>query len=238
MLDFYKKRFVPGNTVVAVVGDVDVEKVTKNMKKRFNAWKGAIKPFSKRQVAPLERIRRKDITMRKEQSLLLFGFQGVDVKDERKYALSVISALLSGSDGLLFFALRGKHGLVYASGAVSVPGLDPGYFVLYAATTEENIDEVKGKILEMLKKIRAGDIADEDIESSKKRLISQDALSLETNLSFSMVTALDELYGLGFQDYKTYPEKIRSVSKNDIKRCAKEIFDLNKYALVVVHSEK
>ncbi len=238
MLNFYKKHFVPGNTVVAVVGDVDVEKVTKNMKKRFNTWKGAGEPLSKKQVVPLEQIRRKDITMRKAQSLLLFGFQGVDVKDERKYALSVISSLLSGSDGLLFSALREKYGLVYASGAVSVPGLDPGYFILYAATTEENIEKAKGKILEMLKKIIAGDIADEDIESSKKWLISQDALSMETNLSFSMVTALDELYGIGFQDYKTYPEKIRSVNKDDIKRCAKEIFNLDKYALVVVHSER
>jgi len=188
-------------------------------------------------VVPLEGGRSAALTMDKEQSLLLVGFGGARVKDKRRYVLSVISSILSGMDGLLYHAAREKEGITYASGAVSVPEVDTGYFILYVATTKENIEKAKSIVLDVIGKVATGDITGEEILSSKKRLISQHALSLQTNSSVSMIMALDELYGLGYQEYERYAEKIGAVNKDDIKRCAAEIFDLDRRAVVVIEPE-
>jgi len=237
IMSFYRKRFVPENAVMTLVGEVDPGKTLDNLAKRFGSWKGKSSPIREEEVVPLEKMRQENIVMRKEQSLLLVGFQGVRVGDKRRYALSVMSSILSGSDGLLFHMLREEKGLVYASGAVSVLAVDPGYFVLYAATTKENIEKAKEAVLDALGRIAAGNITEEEIASSKNKLISRHAYSLETNSSISMTMALDELYGLGFRDYKRYPAEITALGRDDIVKCAGDILDLNRCAVVIVHPE-
>ena len=176
--------------------------------------------------------------MRKEQSLFLLGFLGVEVTASRKYALHLISSILSGSDGLLFYALREKYGLTYTSGAISMPAVEPGYFLIYVATTEENLEDVKEKVMGLVRKITAGDISEDEVEAAKNKLITQHASSLETNSSISMTMALDELYGLGYNYYEFYPDKIRAVTKDDLKQTAQEILNLNKSAEITIHSQK
>ena len=238
IMAFYRERFVPDGAVLTVVGDVDTGRTLDDLAKRFGRWKGRNSPLREKEVASLEDARREDIVMKKQQSLVLVGFRGVRVDDKKRYALSLISSVLSGSDGLLFSTAREKEGLTYASDAVNVTGVDPGYFILYVATTEENLEKAKDTVLDVLKKILGGDITDEEIASSRNNLISRHAYSIETNRSVSMTMMLDELYGLGFRNYERYLAEISTLTRDDIITCAREIFDLNKCAIVVVHSEK
>ncbi len=231
---FYREHFAPANAVLTVVGDVDVRRTVDDLAERFGKWEGRGAPLREREVVPLEEALEEDIVMQKEQSLLLMGFQGVRLKDKRKYALSVLSSILSGSDGRLFYAVREREGLAYTSGAVSVPGVDPGYFILYVATTEENLEKAKSAVLDVLRKVASGDITADEIESSKKWLITRHAHALETNHSVSMKMALDELYGLGFSDHKHSPARINAVTRDDIIRCAKEVLDPERGVVVVV----
>jgi predicted Zn-dependent peptidase len=136
---------------------------------------------------------------------------------------------------VFFRTLREKEGLVYASGVISVPEVDPGYIVFYAATSENNIPRTKEIILDVIKDIDESAFTDGDIEASRNMLISQQAYSLETNHSLSMVCTLDELYGLGYDQYKSYPEKINSVTRKDIGKAIKNIFE-RYFAEVIVHS--
>ena len=235
---FYEKRFVPENAVMTIVGDIDPGKVITDLSKNFAKWKGAFAELPEHEVIPLGRRLQEDVTMRKEQALLLVGFQGVKITDKRKYALSLISSLLSGSDGLLFHMAREKSGITYTSGAVSVPGVDPGSFFLYVATTEENLAEAERAVFNAIKSIQTGDISEDDIASSKNQLISEYAYSLETNYAMSMTMALDELYGLRYDDYRRYPANIKTLTREEIMQCAVEIFDLDKCAVVIVHSEQ
>ncbi|MFH1837497.1 MAG: pitrilysin family protein [Candidatus Omnitrophota bacterium] len=234
---FYRERIVPQGAVITVVGDVDIDKTLEVLKKRFSDWEGEKYEIDNDQPEPIEKEKRKDIDMPKDQALFLSGFQGARIKDDRKYGLSVISAVLSGSDGLLFFFAREKEGITYTSGAVNLPAVDPGYFVTYIATTEENLSAAENIIAEVLEKVRSGDVEEEEISSSKNRLITQDALSLETNSSISMKMALDELYGMGYDDYLNHPGKIRSVTKENIVEIANEILVPSKSAVCIVHSK-
>ncbi|MBU1083457.1 MAG: insulinase family protein, partial [Candidatus Omnitrophica bacterium] len=238
VMSFYQGQVIPEGSVITVVGDVDIEGVVTDLKERFSGWDREKEAAPVNDLEPIREEKRIDLDMEKEQALFMCGFQGVKMDDEKKYPLSIISALLSGSDGLLFFSAREEMGIAYASGALNVPAVDPGYFLLYLATTEEDLSSAEEAVFKALAKVRRGEIEDDDITASKNRLITQSALSLETNSAVSLRMALDELYGLGYEDYKRYPEKIRNVSKKDIENVSGEILMTARSAVVLVHSTR
>ncbi|MGB2629773.1 MAG: pitrilysin family protein [Candidatus Omnitrophota bacterium] len=237
VVDFYTEHWGPEKAVMTVVGDVDVGATLDNIIKRFEDWAGACAAIEAKGISPPEQPRKKDISMQKEQSLILLGFLGVEVADERKYPLQILSSILSGADGMLFHTLREQQGFTYTSGAISVPAVEPGYFLLYAATSEENIDDVKKEMQALVRKVIKGDITWEEIEAAKNRLITYHTASMETNSSVSMTMAIDELYGLGFENYKIYPDKIRAVTLEDIKQAARDVIDLSRSVETIVHSD-
>ncbi|MBU0571606.1 MAG: insulinase family protein [Candidatus Omnitrophica bacterium] len=238
ILKFYKEHFLPDGAVLTIVGDVDPKTLIKKISAKFNGWKGKEGKLAPREIGPLERVEKKVLEMDKKQALVLVGFQGVDAADSRKYVLSVAGSMLSGGGGILFQTIREDQGLAYNCGAVNRVAVDPGYFMFYAGTTEENIQDVERSIFKVIEKIRAGDISEGEIASAKNRLLTSYASSLETNSSLAMIMTLDELYGLGFQNYKEYPDKIRGVTREDMISCAGEIMDPVNCAVVVVHSEE
>ncbi|MBD3425993.1 MAG: hypothetical protein GF409_02030 [Candidatus Omnitrophica bacterium] len=237
IIEFYEHHMGPSGAVLTVVGDVDVGYTENLLKRRFTRWQGTTETVESVSVSSLEDTIKEDIYMYKEQALLLMGFQSVKITDEDRYVLEVISALMSGTDGLLFHAVREQEGLSYTSGAVSVPQVDRGYFVIYAATVEPRIDEAKKAVAEVIETVLNGQISEEEIEAAKNRLISQHAQSLEANSAVSMVVTLDKLYGLGAENYLEYPEMIRAVKRHDISRVAEKVLDLDRYVQVIVHSE-
>jgi len=236
IVSFYEEHFVPDGAVVTVVGNIDVHKVVMTMKKRFASWQGKETPLADKMVFLPAKPQKRDLTMNKEQSLFITGFIGVKKTDTRKYALDIASGILSGRDGILFEVLRKEKGLSYVTGAVSVPEVDRGYFVLYAALAEKNLEKAGRIISNILKKLKKGDVSNKEIASSKKRLISQWAYTIETNHAVSMIMALGELYGLGAESYKEYPAKINAVSKEDIINCAQDIFNPKNSATILIHS--
>ena len=94
MIKFHKERFTPASCVMTIVGDVDIGEVIGIVKKNFGKWKGADKKITPVTVMPPGKSQRVDIDMPKEQSLFVAGFIGTDIKDERRFTLSVISSLV------------------------------------------------------------------------------------------------------------------------------------------------
>jgi predicted Zn-dependent peptidase len=49
--------------------------------------------------------------------------------------------------------------------------------------------------------------------------------------------AFDEIYGIGWDEYKKYPDQIFAVTREDVKRVANKYIDLDKYTLAIVKPE-
>ena len=235
--DFYRKTVSPEFSVICVTGDIDPEKTVEDFSAVFSSWKGEDAFDREKNHLPARAWSDKSMTMKKQQSLVALGFRGVTVYDERKYALDVISALLSGSDGMLFDRMREDAGLTYTSGAVNAPQVDEGYFVLYAATTDENLEKARDKMLGAIDVVIAGEVTDEEIDSSKKRVAADHARSMEGSSAVSLTMALDTLYGLGALYYETYDGKIGEVTREDITKTAGEILDPHVAAVLEITSD-
>ncbi len=233
--EYYKKIAVPENMVIAVVGDIDRENVILSVKKEFG---GLIKSnFTQPDIqmdSPPEKIKRKELFQKKEQAHFVLGFLGISFHDRDRYAIEVLDAALSGQGGRLFYELRDRESFAYALDFMAHTNLDPGYISVYMATHPKKLDKAIEGVLRELRKVKEEGLSEDEIERAKRYLIGNFEIGLQTNAAWANQLSLDELYGLGFDNYKDYPKKIQTVTKEDVNRVVKKYFNLNAYAIAII----
>ena len=235
---FWRRELQPQNTVIAVYGDVkpaEVEKLTAYLLGQFKAQGAPLAaPAPVTQPAQLtaKTVEKAGVT----QTAIWYGFPSIQVKGEDRYAIDVLDAAMSGADlpgGRLHERLRSAE-LVYVVHAYDNPGLDDGMFVVYAATTKENLPKARAIIDEEIQKVRDNPISPAELERAKSMMISSHAIDDQTNAQQAQSAAADELYGLGFRSDADYAAKINAVTLADVQRVAQKYLQPNHSAIAIV----
>ena len=157
--------------------------------------------------------------------------------DEYRYVRDVLTALLTGRGspgGRLHDTLRGK-GLVYATYAYEMAGLDPGYYAIYAGTAPDRVEQVKGIIEDHVTELCTELVDDEELATARNACVSHQQISLADPGRRAQLQALDELYGMGYDNYQYYPERIEAVTASQVRDYARELLNLQACAIVVTH---
>ncbi|MCX5668456.1 MAG: insulinase family protein, partial [Candidatus Omnitrophica bacterium] len=237
LIGFYQSRCIPNNTVIAISGDIEPEKIFKKVEALFKdvQRRDLIKPL--KNVPAAGSPGSLTVKMDREQALLMLGFRTVAMNSPDRYPLNVLSGLLSGRSGRLFTALREKSALVYTTGSVQKLGLDTGFILFYAATTIDKLSEAKKLLLNEISAIKQGLITEDELDAAKKELICSQGVLMETNAANSFQAALDELYGLGYDNLYKFESETNKVTKYDIIRVANKYLDMNSCAEVVIQPE-
>jgi zinc protease len=161
----------------------------------------------------------------KAQSHLVVGFLGASFQDPARYPLDVLASVLSGQGGRLFFELRDKQSLAYSVSAMSVDGLDPGYFAVYLGTSPEKAATALEGIRVQLARVRQERVSEAELERAKRYLVGSHAIGLQRRSSLAATLALDELYGLGAEAYLDYDAKVHAVTADAILDAAQKFLD-------------
>jgi zinc protease len=162
----------------------------------------------------------------------MIGFRGMSVFDEDRYVLYVLNEIFSSPRGRLYKNIREKDAMAYAVGAYYTLGLDPGYYCIYVATTKNNILKSIASIKEQIRILQEKYVTDRELIMAKRRIITDHLAKIAVNSDLAERVALDELYGLGHENYKAFPEKINRVTKEDVRQLAQKLLDLNKAVIV------
>ncbi len=232
---FYRQYVTTDNLVIAVFGDIDIKKIEDTVAKKSaglnrRPMKKIKPPAESKQNSERKAVKHMD----KSKAVLMLGFGGIAVDNNDKYVFGVITAILSGQAGRLFDVVREKSGLSYSVGSYNVLGLDPGYYVFYSMTTAENIDRANALLTEEIKLLKTQLVKSEELKRVKSALTGTQDIELQTNGALAFTSALDELYGLGYNNYKIYPDKINSVTPQDIIRVANKYFNPDTSAIITV----
>ncbi|MFN7170682.1 MAG: M16 family metallopeptidase [Candidatus Omnitrophota bacterium] len=232
--DFYQRVINPKNCLISIWGDFKKEEVERKIKKEFSSWKpGGNFLFLKNETEPpLSSPRIIKEKTDKKQGLVAIGFHTVSLYSPQYSAFRVLEEILGGQGNRLFEKIREKLGLVYFVDVYQIAGLDTGYFVFLTSTDKDNLENVKELLLEEVKNLREGKFYSEEIERAKAYIVEEQRRELQTRENFSRITALDELYGLGFDHYKEYAKKINSVSIKDLQDIVQRYFREDNYVLI------
>ena len=234
-LAFAKQWITPSNAVIAVFGDLDDRAVAQQLQRTFGAMTGTPSAWPDRlSEPPLTETHRASQTMDKEQALIMLGFLGSNLTAPDRYALDVMTAVLSGMSGRLFQSVREAHGLSYTLGAAHVPGWDPGYLLVYAATRPDEQATVMKLLDEQLQLVVEQGFMDEEVEQAKRYLIGLHRMDLQHLVGLAKRSALDELYGLGYEAWATYEGRIRAVTTAMVNEAAKQHLTLRQRTEVVI----
>ena len=225
----------PGNQVLSIFGDIDIEQVKKEL---LNLWEDSSEssrielPQSSSETR-IETLALSE-TCDKKQSVVVFGFPGTTFFDKERHALDLLQETCSDLGSRLFMRIRDELGLAYYVGAQHMPGLVRGYFGFYAGTSPEHVEQVKEEFKIQINKIKSEGITQKELDRSKAKMLGQKQIARQDLGHLAMASALDELYGLGFQHPLEEDAAIRAVSLEDVQKAAEKIFDLENSTVAVV----
>jgi zinc protease len=200
---------------------------------------GAMKPGSlaltdAKPSTPTRKTREVDSLKEKAQGVLMVGFRGADLFSKDRYALELIDEASSDLGSRFFVRIREQMGLAYYVGATQMQGLVPGLFAFYLGTDPLKLAPVKTALLDEIGKLASDGLSKEELTRAKKKLIGQQQIANQSNDSLGYMTALDELYGLGFDHYKALEREIEAVTLADVKTVAAKYFGAQPYVIATV----
>ncbi len=114
-----------------------------------------------------------------EQTHFVIGVPGLAMRDERRYAESVLRVILGGNmSSRLFTEVREKRGLAYYVGATVDHFYDGGYFGVRAGVRKDKFEEAV-KVVKDQMRLVGEDLKGEEVEKAKSYLRGKMALNLE-----------------------------------------------------------
>jgi zinc protease len=235
LLEFRDRYVVAKNGVISVFGNVNAAEAKKIFEQALGSMKpGALALTEAKPSAELSKPATVESTKEKAQGVIMVGYRGVDVFSKDRHALELIDEASSDLGSRFFIRIREQMGLAYYVGASQFQGLVPGLFAFYLGTDPQKIEPVKTALLDEIRKLASDGLTNEELVRGKKKLIGQQQIAMQSNDSFGYQSALDELYGLGFDYYKKLEHDVDAVTLEEIKHAAAKYFRDQPYVLATV----
>lgn len=230
VFNYYKKRYVPQDLVVAVAGNIKHKTVVEMIENALSG-DGFLDVTGTPQVRPNKAIKVKDqqsvglITRKTEQAHMFYGLAGVSREDDRRFTMGILSAALGGGmSSRLFQEIREKRGLAYSVYSYAQQFAGSGLLGFYAGCHPSKAVEVVEIIREVLHDVAENGMTTEEISRAKGAVKGSLVLSQEDSGSrMSNIGKSEIVYGevMGFDEIL---KKISDVTPVAVRQLAGEIF--------------
>ena len=180
LLAFRKKHYAPKETVIALAGSYDPDKVLQWVTTYFGDWENEIPPVETPDwhvLTGVNALREKD----SEQMHICLGFPGAAYATDRVYPLAVANNILGGAmSSRLFQRIREDLGLAYSVYSYPNTYKGVGTFGLYAGVSPKNAELVLKEIRAELKKFLDEGITEKEFRDSVTQLRAGYLMGLES----------------------------------------------------------
>ena len=180
LLTFRKKHYAPKETVIALAGSYDPDKVLQWVTTYFGDWHNEIAPVETpdwQVLTGVNALREKD----SEQMHICLGFPGAAYATDRVYPLAVANNILGGAmSSRLFQRIREDLGLAYSVYSYPNTYKGVGTFGLYAGVSPKNAELVLKEIRAELQKFVDEGITEKEFRDSITQLRAGYLMGLES----------------------------------------------------------
>jgi predicted Zn-dependent peptidase len=180
---YHDSMYVPANIVVAAAGNIEHERIVELVERALARRKeGAASRLNARpplvqEPPPRLRFQRKDT----EQYHVCLGAPGISRSDRRRFAASLLDAILGGSaSSRLFQEIREKRGMAYSVYSFMSQYTDTGQIGVYLGTREDNLADALAITAEQIADIAGGNLPERELERAKENLKGRILLSMES----------------------------------------------------------
>jgi predicted Zn-dependent peptidase len=173
-----------------------------------------------------------------DQLHLVFGFPAPGYRDDKIYALQVLSSIMGGGmSSRLFQELREKRGLCYSIFSFASSYHDVGLLNVYAATAPENARDLCDVATDVMLSMTE-EIGEQELQRAKAQLKAGLVMSLESASGRADQIARQFLAFGRVPEITDLVSRIERLSRQDIKDLASEILISTRPAISAVGSLK
>lgn len=235
---FFEDHYQPSNMVIAVAGGVEFEPLRERCEHYFRFDKPQQKlNLAHRPVTYHSRHWYQKNTT--DQLHCLLGFEGVGVKDPRRYAYLLLSFVLGGGMGSrLFQEIREKAALAYSVDCDFLPFTETGIFTVYAGMSSRSLGKSLSIFGKELEKLRDSDIPVDELDRVKGQLKGMILLSADQMEARQEALARNEILFGRSVPIEEVLNSIDMVTQEDLRQAAKELFVPEKESVVVFSKNK
>lgn len=196
---FYRRRYSPDRTVVAVAGNIEHSWVVERVRRAFAG-------LAERPLGPAVRGRTarasgagSTVVQRRplEQANVVLGLPGITRTDERRYAVAVLNAALGGGmSSRLFQEVREQRGLAYSVYSFVSQFRDSGVVGVYAGCLPGKVDRVVGVVRDVLVDVAEHGLTEDEVARGRGQVRGSVVLGQEdTGARMSRIGKGELLHG-------------------------------------------
>jgi predicted Zn-dependent peptidase len=239
--DFIKyrsARYVAANTLVVIAGAIDEKNAISEVEKAFhNIPVGDRIPKSKTvisQTDPVLKLKTKE----SDQTHIALGFRAYEVRDPRRFALSVLSTYLGeGMSSRLFATVRDQLGAAYYISSEADEFMDHGELVISAGLNHEKLELAIKTIFEQCRMLKDKQLTATELDEIKQRLVSSFAVYLETSDAIARYYGSQEISSGEILTPEEVIQHYLKVTSEEVQNVAKDVFKNSSLNLALVGPE-
>jgi predicted Zn-dependent peptidase len=222
---YHSARYRPGSIVVAAAGNLEHGQI-EGIAQRKLSIDGARGNGREPDAAPE---RRSSLAVfhekETEQYHICLGGPGIRRDDERRFALSVLDAVLGGAtSSRLFQEVREKRGLAYAVYSWASQYRDTGQLGVYVGTRPDNVGQALDVIGTELERLQAESITDEELSRAREHVKGRIVLSMESTASRMHRLGRSVLTGTPLLSIDEVLSRLDAVSSEQLQELAQEFY--------------
>ena len=245
-LAYMRRLYFAKNMVVAVAGGIKGKKLNELIE-LVRDYFGSLRKVGKNITKPVnieagvgqDKPRLKLISKKTEQAHFCLGVPGCSLKDKRRWASGVLTAILGGGmSSRLFLEIRERRGLAYYVGSEAEFYTDSGYIVSRAGVKTEKVREAIKVTLGEMEKLAAKKVSQKELVKAKEMLKGHLILSLEDSQNVAQRGATQLILEGKVRTPAQALVEIDKVTAQDVQSVARDLFRREKINLTIVGSYK
>jgi zinc protease len=236
LVDFHQRHYLPNNALIAVVGDVSADEAMAGLTQVFGEWpQGTAPPFQP--IEPPQPAKRVIVVDRPDavQTEIRIGQIGIPRRHTDFLAMDEAVKILGGEGAnRLQQVLRSQRGLTYGASADLETYKMAGGIVAETDTRTEATAEVLRLAIDEFYRLQRERVFEGELEGAQAYLAGHFPLTIETPDAIATQVLNHLFFDIPLEELQTYPERVRSISPDDVQRVARTYLRPDRLAIVLV----
>jgi zinc protease len=236
IVDYHRRFFVPNNALVAIVGDVAPDEAMAGVQQAFGDWKPQEVPVFQ-PIDPPPPTKRVIVIDKPDavQTEIRVGQLGIARRHDDYLAMDQTVKILGGEGAnRLQQVLRSQRGLTYGASADLDTYKATGGIVAETDTRSDATAEVLRLTVDEFYKLQRERVHEGELEGAQAYLAGHFPLTIETQDAIATQVLNQLFYELPLEELQTYPERVKSVTPDDVQRVARNYLRPDRLSVVLV----
>jgi predicted Zn-dependent peptidase len=231
---YWKRMYQPRNLLIAGVGALDPDRLTRQAKQAFGATRSLPLGRFRRAPRPCQGPQIRVWNKPTEQVHLCAGAYAMPRTHPDRFALELLHVLLGANmSSRLFREVRERRGLVYEIGTQVKRFHDTGAFIIYAGCDAGKLAATVRTIFAELSRIRRRPVSRTELKRAKDYYAGQLLMGLEDPMDHMLWIGEQVVTGGRVSNPDALLRHLAKVTQGDIRRVAHRLFVTQRFHVVV-----